>query len=288
VQSTWSPAQRLHLGDLAWRTSGGAMLADPEWSREWHLDHRLVAWADARTRDAVPEFDVHLSADAGITVTDELVHTLQGFAEHGTVELSDRDRLLGCALARAGATRVTDGAWFVHLWRSLSRDLPGCRLPTGYVVRPVHAEETVARAALHRAVWAPARIKDLLGLPVTGDEDSSGFSDETYARVRADPDYRRELDMVVVAPDGSLVAYALGWLDERHRSLLIEPLGTAPSHAGRGLGHAVCSALLAAAARLGATQAVARPRGDDGYPVPRHLYTRLGMTPVARGVTYAW
>ena len=48
--------------------------------------------------------------------------------------------------------------------------------------------------------------------------------------------YRHDLDQVVEAPDGALVAFALGWLDEVNRVGELEPVGTDPRHARRGLG----------------------------------------------------
>jgi GNAT superfamily N-acetyltransferase len=50
---------------------------------------------------------------------------------------------------------------------------------------------------------------------------------------------------------------------------------------GRGLASALCTKLLQVARDHGATQAIAGPRGDKVYPVPRRLYMGLAMRPVA-------
>ena len=47
--------------------------------------------------------------------------------------------------------------------------------------------------------------------------------------------YRADLDCVVEAPDGSLVAYCLAWLDDANRVGELEPVGTHPDYRRRGL-----------------------------------------------------
>ena len=126
----------------------------------------------------------------------------------------------------------------------------------------------------------------MLGLEVTGAEPASGYSMGKHRAAMTTPVYRPELDLVAVAANGDFAAYALGWLDERHGCVLFEPVGTDPSHAGRGLARAVCAEVLRVARDLGATQAIAGPRGDDGYPVPRRLSNRLGMQEVAQFVPF--
>ena len=124
----------------------------------------------------------------------------------------------------------------------------------------------------------------MAGLPVTGAEPGSSYSLDRHRTVQASPVYRGELDLVAVAADGSLAAYALGWLDVRSRCVLFEPVGTDPAHERRGLARCLCAAILRVAHDLGATQAVVGPRGDHLYPVPRRVYAGLGMHEVAQFV----
>ena len=147
------------------------------------------------------------------------------------------------------------------------------------------ADDVLARVEVHRRAWAPARIKGLLGLPVTGDEPGSSYSIDKHRAVIETAVYRPELDLVAVGPDGNLVAHALGWLDEGSHSLLFEPVGTDPAHSGRGLARALCARMLYAARQLGAEEAVVGPRGDTGYPLPRRVYEGLGMREVAQFVS---
>jgi ribosomal protein S18 acetylase RimI-like enzyme len=159
-------------------------------------------------------------------------------------------------------------------------------VPEGYRVRAVREDEAEARAAVHRAAWRPGRIGDLFVPPVNlGDAESAMTTDSYRAVMSAWPD-RRDCDRVVEAPDGTLVAFALGWLDDANMVGELEPVGTDPRHARRGLGSAVTLSCLHALRDAGAARAVVYPRGDSAYPVARQLYLKLGFQPVARTVTF--
>jgi ribosomal protein S18 acetylase RimI-like enzyme len=98
--------------------------------------------------------------------------------------------------------------------------------------------------------------------------------------------YRKELDWLVVAPDGTPAAFCLVWLDEHNRVVVLEPVGTDPDHRRRGLARAAILGALHAARRLGATSARVCARGDDDYPSARATYQSLGFRRFARNVTF--
>ena len=64
------------------------------------------------------------------------------------------------------------------------------------------------------------------------------------------------------------------------------PWAASPEHGGRGLAAAASVSALTAARRLGATEGLVCPRGDDDYPGPARLYRRIGFVPGARTRTY--
>jgi ribosomal protein S18 acetylase RimI-like enzyme len=66
----------------------------------------------------------------------------------------------------------------------------------------------------------------------------STFSADTYRRLRASPLYEHELDIVLEC-EGELVSYCTCWVDAANRIGYFEPVGTRPSHTGRGFGSAV-------------------------------------------------
>jgi len=56
------------------------------------------------------------------------------------------------------------------------------------------------------------------------------------ARAQATPNYRRDLNIVVVAPDGTFAAHAGIWYLPGLRVVHVEPVATDPGHRRRGLG----------------------------------------------------
>lgn len=82
-------------------------------------------------------------------------------------------------------------------------------------------------------------------------------SDPTwYHRIQEAPLYRRDLDVVAIAPDGAIAAFCTLWYDDATRSVYVEPLATVPEHRRKGLAHAVLTEGLQRAQRLGADLAL--------------------------------
>lgn len=50
------------------------------------------------------------------------------------------------------------------------------------------------------------------------------------------PDYRPELDVFLIAPDGEPASFASMWYDEKNRMAMLEPMGTLPQYRRMGLG----------------------------------------------------
>jgi ribosomal protein S18 acetylase RimI-like enzyme len=290
VAATWTPQQRLHPGDVAWAGAGGDGGAAPDTTVSW--GDPLVAFADVWQAESITSTayaSLHVSPRASSVRRSLAVREILDMAPTVVLDVSRGDVHLVAALAGAGFRDVSSGPWFARLWRELADlgDLARYVLPPGFTVvpvDPVDGERVRNRVEVHRRAWSPARIKALLGLPVTGEEPGSRYSVAVHEAVMAAPGYRPGLDLMAVAPDGTVAAYALGWFDDRNRSVLFEPVGTDPRFAGRGLACAVCAELLRRARELGARQAVVGPRGDAGYPLPLRVYQALGMCEVARVV----
>jgi GNAT superfamily N-acetyltransferase len=60
-----------------------------------------------------------------------------------------------------------------------------------------------------------------------------------YRHVQSAPLYRRDLDIVAVAADGSIAAFCTAWFDDVSRTAYLEPVATVPAHRRRGLARAV-------------------------------------------------
>lgn len=149
-------------------------------------------------------------------------------------------------------------------WRDLTEDnLPTVPLAAGYTVRALGDDsELPARSWLSWRVFHPNEP----------DERYEGWT--WYHNVQRVPLYRRDLDLVAVAPDGTLAAFCTVWLDDVTRTAVFEPVGTHPHHQQRGLGKAVMTEGLRRAQRLGATLATV-----SSYSTAAHaLYAAVGFT----------
>ena len=81
-------------------------------------------------------------------------------------------------------------------------------------------------------------------------------SDPTwYRNIQTAPLYRRDLDLVAVAADGSIASFCTIWYDDVTRTALYEPVATVPAHQGRGLAKATMLEGLRRLKRMGAVAA---------------------------------
>lgn len=60
-----------------------------------------------------------------------------------------------------------------------------------------------------------------------------------YQSLQLAPLYRRDLDLVAVAPDGSIASFCTIWFDDVSRTAYYEPVATVPAHQRKGLSKAV-------------------------------------------------
>lgn len=163
-------------------------------------------------------------------------------------------------LARRGYTRRVYSE--CHHCRPLSAELPDAPLPQGYTVRSLGGDEELPSRS-----WASFRAFH----PDAPEDEYGGW--EWYGNVQRAPLYRRDLDVVAVAPNGEVAAFCTVWFDDVTRTGAFEPVGTVPAHQRRGLGRAVIAEGLRRVQRLGATLATV---GSEA-PGPQAFYTAAGF-----------
>ncbi len=89
-----------------------------------------------------------------------------------------------------------------------------------------------------------------------------------YRNIQNAPLYRRDLDLVAIAPDGSIASFCTIWFDDVTRSAYYEPVATVPAHQRRGLSRAVLTEGLRRLKRMGCLWAFV-----GGFePGPNKLY----------------
>ncbi len=155
----------------------------------------------------------------------------------------------------------------VNMLRSLDEPIPGAAVPAGFQVRAVaEAGETSGRAAAQREVWHPWSVGKV--------------SDEDYARFMRLPGYHRDLDIVSVAPDGTIAAYVNGWVDPLNRIGDFGPVGARAAFRRQGLTRA---ALVEGLRRMKAwgMERVCISTGE-GNSAARRLYESIGFRVVNR------
>lgn len=232
-----SAAEQLHLVDLPYRFSSWALdhpenlalwyeargdlvawavLQTPFWTLDYvfapdqPLLHMLILqWADERARQVVdmpagrPIWFVNCFADQADRIADL---EAAGFA---------------CQSA------VGENSWSKVWMRRPAAPVDVPDLPVGFQLRPLAgADEVDTYVALHRAVF-----------------QSNSMTTAWRRRTLQQPAYRPPLDLVIEAPDGQLVAFCVGWLDEVGFAGApvgqIEPLGVHEEFRGLGLAHAM-------------------------------------------------
>jgi mycothiol synthase len=136
----------------------------------------------------------------------------------------------------------TKGAWpeYQH-YRSLYSAIPDAPPAAGYVIRALgDTDELPARS------WASWRAFH----PDEPDAAYEGW--EWYHNIQRIPQYRRDLDLVAVSPDGVICGFCTVWLDDVTRTGMFEPVGIMPEHQQKGLGKALMSEGLRRLQKMGA------------------------------------
>jgi mycothiol synthase len=158
----------------------------------------------------------------------------------------DSDTLRQDLLARRGYQK---GKWPEHQWRrTLDAPIPDVPLAPGYTIRPLgDGLELLERCYASGLGFHEGDIK----IAVDNRDDPAW-----YRNIQTAPLYRRDLDLVAVAPDGAIASFTTIWFDDVTRSAYFEPVATIPAHQRRGLGKAVMNEGLRRLQRMGATLAL--------------------------------
>jgi len=278
-----APADNLHVADLPWHLSswafdypdnvglwvdaGGQMLAwavmqTPFWTidcachpaADKNLHRQLLAWADDRARQTLgtpsgrPRWYVNVFADQAGRIRDL---EQAGFASQ---------------------SNVGEDSWsMVLMRRSPETPVADCALPAGVVIRPLAGgSEVDAYVDLQRAVF-----------------ETENMTVDWRSRTLQQPQYVPDLDLVADAPDGSLVAFCICWLDKETNPVSgqVEPLGVHPDWRKSGLGRALLSEGLRRLRSHGASQIYVET--DNYRDAALMLYESAGFRVIKDVLVYA-
>jgi GNAT superfamily N-acetyltransferase len=230
-----SPDAALHLADLPWRFNSPP-LSIPDQTRLWEdATGNLFAWAFLSTWNCIDDF-VRPGSDADWLASSILSWAIDRQHQepsatgdrpslYATSRSDDAPRI--ARLERHGFVR--DGWYYVHLGIDLSTPIAEPALASGFTIRPLNSEREVdAYVTMHRTAFGTNRM--------------------TAAWRRAtlrDPHYESDLDLVAVAPDGTLAAFCVCWITPPlpsrggARVAQVEPMGVQPVYRRLGLGRAL-------------------------------------------------
>lgn len=180
------------------------------------------------------------------------------------VALLRGDQTAWNAVTARGYALAEDEGFLHHMAADLDAEPERPELPPGYSFVAVGGATIASRVDAHRDAFHPSRV-----------------TVESYRTTTRTPPYRPGLDVAVAAPDGTVAAYALAWLDEASGVGELEPVGTHSGHRRRGLARAACleavRRLRTHGARLGLVYSV------DGLPSTA-LYESVGFESIDRHV----
>ncbi len=241
----WENEQSKLVGIL-WPYDGQFdMMVHPHYAE---LENEILDWTEQAVRRQCAE----QALEAGPPV----VQTWSYESDHARKEVLQKR---GYQVGEAG---------LVYFLRKLEAAWPSPTLPPGYQIRNVQSEDDLEqRVAVHRDAFTPSKM--------------------TVAKHRVvmqAPTYRPELDLVVVAPDGTFAAFCIVWFDQANRLGVFEPVGSHSAHRRLGLTSAMMYEGMRRVKALGAETVCVISKADNA--AARGLYSSLGFAEL--DCNYAW
>jgi ribosomal protein S18 acetylase RimI-like enzyme len=246
-----APAIAAGRDAVYWQDAGGQVVGLAAWQQNWAtLDFYIRPGPDA-----VPvERDVFAWAGERFRERD----AERGYRLPYSMEFRDDDQDRR-ALAAAHGFVHNVHASYVHFQRQLGT-LPALPpIPGGFVIRPLAgAAEAAAYAQAHRAAF-----------------DGKAMTAQWRERTIGTPLYQPDLDLVAVAPDGTVAGFCVGWHEPTRGVAQFEPVGVHPRYQRRGLSRALLTQMLHRFKARGASVAVVET--DLDRTAARAAYAAVGF-----------
>lgn len=271
------------VGELAWVWAKDFDALSRFWRhRLWFVEGRLEAWAwvylphrvlrsDGNFRevkDARLIWQVHPDRPGMLAGILDWYDEVAGDVDRSLILQSVDVEARAIAAAHGYAfdteTGSDNGSWGQFNTRELT-DVPAPVLPAGFRFVPAIDVSSADAVTAHRDAWHP-----------------SSFTEAAFKRVRRTWPYRADLHVLVEAPDGTLAATAIIWLDEATRTAEFEPVGTHREFRRQGLGTALLLRGMHLAKAAGAGRMLVACLGAPAHPAARNLYYGVGFRPLSR------
>lgn len=271
------------VGELAWVWGKDFDALNRFWRhRMWLVGDRLVAWGGVHLPYRVRRSDgKFLEVDTARLIWQthphrpELLTEILGWYDDVA---SDVDRLLIVQSEDVRAQAIVaahgytfdaeagsdDGSWVQFNIRELT-DVPDPALPKGFRFLTAKDVSVADAVKAHWDAWHP-----------------SSFTETAFERVRQTWPYRADLHALIEAPDGTLAATAIIWLDDSTQTAEFEPVGTHRDFRRRGLGTALQLYGMHLARAAGANRMLVACLGAPAHPAARNMYYGIGFREFTR------
>ncbi|GAA3546241.1 hypothetical protein GCM10022295_30250 [Streptomyces osmaniensis] len=226
---------QLHPGDLGWFWRFGPA-ATAEAVRTWSRGGRVLAVGlldgpDLLRLTIAP--DAHRDEELARQLVKDVSRT-----EHGV--FGEDKAYIEAPMAALVQQLLADDGWDVdEPWTPLRRDLAEPVEDPGVRIEVIGPEQAHVRAAVQRASF-----------------NSSTFTDERWHAMASGALYADARCLVAHDDRGGAVAAVTVWSAGRGKPGLLEPMGVAQDHRGRGYGRAITVAAAAALQELGSSSAI--------------------------------
>jgi GNAT superfamily N-acetyltransferase len=234
-----------------WETADGCLAA------VLHPDGAGEAFLQVHPDFQSKELEVEMLSAAEM----QFATTQAGGSQRLTVWAPETDFLRRDLLQRRGYVKGNHPEY--QRRREMGQPVTDVPTPEGYTLRALgDLDEHPARSWVSWKAFHPDEP----------DEKYQGWT--WYRNVQRAPLYRRDLDLVAVAPNGNLAAFCTLWFDDVTRTAAFEPVGTHPDHQRKGVGKALMAEGLRRIRDLGATLCTVGSYSEAAGA----LYASLGFT----------
>jgi ribosomal protein S18 acetylase RimI-like enzyme len=262
----------LHVGDLDWRLHGPHGYPLSEIAHVWERDGDVIGFvllsaagfdfqASPVARDVEREMVVW-GQEATVAWRRSEGLDLRCEVEAFADDAARVDLLTGLGYRRTEAVSI-------FFWRSLSVPIATNEPPPGLQIRGLQERDVESRAITQFEAFSP------------GSKTTPATWRHLMANARG---YDPELDSVAVAPDGTVAAAAVAWLDTESRIGEFEPVATRPAYQRQGLGRAILLRGLRAMRERGMETAIVYSNATNAAAIA--LYESVGFVARNRFETY--
>lgn len=158
-----------------------------------------------------------------------------------SININDFDKDLEKIAESKGYQKTEIGKAYCDItWMSIPNPFPAIKLPDGFRLQSLAVDNDLEK--IDKCLWK--------GFNHEGEQPDDGV--EGRKMMQSAPNFNKDINVVVVAPNGDYVAYAGLWYVEKHKYAYVEPVATVPEYRKMGLAKAALLEAIRRCSLLGA------------------------------------